>query len=125
LLAVACPVHRLQTAAIRTGAVVSPETIEVGGADKEADAVAGTKHIAGVVLEVGADDVVFLWGLGIIAVHIHVTDAGLAITLRRYIDISTGILRSSKEQTGGVVSVTEHKATDIFSAHRGLGFTGS
>ena len=34
-------------------------------------------------------------------------------------------MRCCKEQAGGVLLIAEHKATDIFSAHRGLGFTGS
>ena len=81
MLTVARPVHCLQAAAIRTGTVVGPETIEIGGADKKSDAIAGTKRIAGIVLDVGADHVVFLRRLTVIAVHIHMAYAGLTVAL--------------------------------------------
>ena len=122
-MTIASPVHGLQAAAVWTGTIVCPKTVEIGGADKESDAVAGTKHVAGIVLEVAADDVVFLWRLLIVAIHIDMTDTGLSVALGRHIDISTWILRSGKEQAGGVVPVTEDKATDVFPAHRCLRFT--
>ena len=125
MLTVACPVHRLQTATIRTGTVIGPETVEVGGADKESDAVAGTKNIAGIVFEIGADDIVFLWRLAVVAVHIHVADTILTIALSGHIHISARTLRCRKEQTGGVIPVTEHKSADVLPAYRRLGLTRS
>ena len=125
MLTVARPVHGLQTAAIGTSTVVCPKSVEVGGADKETDAVAGTKHIAGIVFEIGTDDVVFLWCLTIIAVHVNVTDTGLSIALCGYIHIGARVLCRSKKQTGGMVLVAEHKATDILPTYRCLSFTRS
>ena len=124
MLAVARKVHRLQVAAIGTGTVIGPEAVEVGSADKESDAVAGTKHIAGIILKVGADDIVFLRGLVVVAVHIDVADTGLTVALGGHIDIGSRILCRSKEQAGSVVSVAEDKVTDVFAANWCLCFTG-
>ena len=125
MLTVACPVHRLQTATIRTGTVIGPETVEVGGADKESDAVAGTKNIAGIVFEIGADDIVFLWRLAVVAVHIHVADTILTIALSGHIYIGAWILCSSEKQTGGVLLIAEDKAADVLPAYWRLSLTGS
>ena len=125
LLTVARPVHSLQVTAIRTSAIVCPKAVEIGGADKEPDTVAGTKHIAGIVFEVGTDYVVLLGRLAIIAVHIDVANARLTIAFSGHIDIGAWILCSSKEQAGGMLLVTEDKATDIFPADRRLGLAGN
>jgi hypothetical protein len=114
----------LQVTAIRTSAIVCPKAVEIGGADKEPDIVAGTKHVAGIVLEVGGDDVVFLWCFAVVAIHIDVADAVLTIAFGGHIDIGARILCSSEEQAGRVVPITEDKTTDVFSAHRCLGLTG-
>ena len=124
LLAIARPVHGLQAGAVRTRTVVGPQTVEIGSADKESDAVAGSQHVAGIVFEIGADHVVFLRCLIVVAVHIDMTDAGLSVALGCHIDISAWILRSGKEQAGGVLLVAEDKTADKFSADGSLSLTG-
>lgn len=70
-MAVASPVHSLQTGAVRTAAIVGPEAVEVGHAHNDADTVAGTQDAGGTFLDFCADDIVFVRGLAIVAAVIY------------------------------------------------------
>lgn len=123
LLAVARKVHRLQALAGRTCTVVGPETIEVGEADKETDAVAGTEHIAGVVLAVGTDDIVLAGCLAVVAGHVDMTDRRCTVTRRGHEDVRPRVFDGRKQQTGRVLVAVEEELTWVLPADRRLGLT--
>ena len=74
LLAIARPVERLQTGAVRTAAIVSPKPVEVGHAHNDADAVAGPQDTGSALLDFRTDDVVLTRGLAVVARHVDMTE---------------------------------------------------
>ncbi len=60
LLAIARPVERLQTGAVRTAAVVGPKAVEVGHTHNDADTVAGTQDTGRALLDFRTDHVVLM-----------------------------------------------------------------
>ncbi len=79
MLAIASPVHRLQTGTIGTAAVVSPEAVEVGHADDDADIVAGSEDTGGALLDFRTDDVILARRLTVVAGHVNMAERGRTV----------------------------------------------
>ena len=79
LLAVASPVECLQIGAVRAAAVVSPEAVEVGHADDDADIVAGSEDTGGALLDFRTDDVILARRLTVVAGHVNMAEGGRTV----------------------------------------------
>ena len=74
LLAIASPVHHLQTGTIGTAAIVGPKAVEVGHTHNDADIVAGTQDTGSALLDLRTDHVVLTRRLAVVARHVDMAE---------------------------------------------------
>lgn len=60
MLAIASPVHRLQTGTVGTAAIVGPKPVEVGHSYNDADTVAGSQDTGSALFDFRTDHVVLM-----------------------------------------------------------------